>query len=54
MTHENDVIHGIFGDHEIQPQVKPVKDNFIEILGKEQCDRLRQHYDWYFTAFNYI
>jgi sulfotransferase len=54
LTHENDVIHGIFGDHEIQPQVKPVKDNFIEILGKEQCDRLRQHYDWYFTAFNYI
>ena len=54
LTHENDVIHGIFGDHKIQPQVKPVKNNFIEILGKEQCDRLRQHYDWYFRAFNYI
>jgi sulfotransferase len=54
LTHENDVIHGIFGDHKIQPQVKPVKNNFIEILGKDQCDRLRQHYDWYFKAFNYI
>lgn len=54
LTHENDVIHGIFGDHKIQPQIKPIKDNFVEILGKEQCDRLRQHYDWYFKKFNYI
>jgi sulfotransferase len=54
LTHENDVIHGIFGDHKIQPKVRPVKDNFIEILGQDQCDRLRQHYDWYFRTFNYI
>jgi sulfotransferase len=54
VTEEDDSLYGIFGDHKIQPQVKPVKNNFIEILGKEQCDRLRQHYDWYFRAFNYI
>ena len=54
LTHENDVIHGIFGDHTIQPQVKPVKNDYIQVLGKENSDRLREHYDWYFTAFNYI
>jgi len=54
LTHENDVIHGIFGDHKIKPKVEPVKDNYIEVLGKEQCDRLRKHYSWYFEKFNYI
>jgi hypothetical protein len=23
LTHENDIIHGIFGDHEIQPIIMP-------------------------------
>lgn len=54
LTHENDVIHGIFGDHQIQSKIKSVKNDYIEILGKEHSDRLRQHYDWYFKAFNYI
>ena len=54
LTQENDIIHGMFGDHKIQPQIKPVKDDYIEILGQEQSDRLKQHYDWYFKAFNYI
>jgi hypothetical protein len=44
----------MFGDHKIQPQIKPVKDDYLEILGQEQSDRLRQHYAWYFNGFNYI
>jgi sulfotransferase len=54
LTHENDVIHGIFGDHKIQPQVKPVKNDFLEVLGKEQSNRLKTHYAWYFERFNYF
>ena len=54
LTQENDIIHGMFGDHKIQPQIKPVKDDYVEILGQEQSNRLKQHYDWYFKAFNYI
>jgi sulfotransferase len=54
LTHENDVIHGIFGDHTIQSQVKSIKPDYNQILGKENCSRLREHYDWYFRAFNYI
>ena len=54
LTQENDVIHGIFGDHKIKPKVEPIKNDYVEILGQENCDRLKQHYDWYFRIFNYI
>jgi sulfotransferase len=53
LTHENDVIHGIFGDHTIQKQVKPIKKDYVEILGQNNCDHLRQHYDWFYKIFNY-
>ncbi len=54
LTFENDIIHGIFGDHQIKSQVKPVKDDYVDILSQENCDRLRQHYDWFFRTFNYL
>lgn len=53
LTHENDIIHGIFGDHKIRPEIKPIKEDYYEILGKEECDRIRSHYSWYFDAFRY-
>ena len=31
LTHENDVIHGIFGDHKIHPKVSPIPSDFIKI-----------------------
>jgi sulfotransferase len=54
LTHENDVIHGIFGDHKIQNKIKPIKPDFVSVLGQDQSIRLREHYDWYFRKFNYI
>jgi len=54
MTIENDVIHGIFGDHKIERQIRPVKENYNEILGKDNADRLRMHYDWFYKRFNYV
>ena len=54
LTHENDVIHGIFGDHKIHPKVKPIPSDYMEILGKEECNRIKSHYDWYFKGFNYF
>lgn len=53
LTQENDVIHGIFGDHKIQPQIKPVKNDYLEVLGREQCTRLKTHYSWFFEKFKY-
>jgi sulfotransferase len=54
LTHENDVIHGIFGDHTIKPNIEPYKEDFIEVLSKEQSDRIRSHYDWFYKRFNYL
>lgn len=53
LTYENDVIHGIFGDHKIQPQIKPVKNDYLEVLGRDQCTRLKSHYSWFFEKFKY-
>ena len=53
LTHENDVIHGIFGDHEIQPKIKPVNNDYLEVMGKKNCDIIYQNYQWFFEKFNY-
>jgi sulfotransferase len=54
LTHENDVIHGIFGDHKIKKQITPIEPDYYEILGGKECDRIKNHYSWYFEAFNYF
>jgi sulfotransferase len=53
LTHENDVIHGIFGDHKIQPKIQPVPQDYINILGFQNCDSIKQNYSWFFEKFNY-
>lgn len=53
LTQENDIIHGIFGDHKIQPQIRPISQDFNQVLGKAECERIRSHYDWYFREFKY-
>lgn len=53
LTHENDVIHGIFGDHQIQPEVKPVKDDFIDVLGEQNCQIIVNNFPWFFEKFKY-
>jgi sulfotransferase len=53
MTKENDVIHGIFGDHQIQSQIKPITQDYLDILGFKNCDSIKQNYAWFFDKFNY-
>jgi sulfotransferase len=53
LTHENDVIHGIFGDHQIQPKIQPLAEDYTSILGFHNCDKIKQHYGWFYTRFNY-
>jgi sulfotransferase len=53
LTHENDVIHGIFGDHQIQSQIKPIPQDYLDILGFKNCDAIKQNYAWFFNNFNY-
>ena len=54
LTHENDVIHGIFGDHKIKNKISPVIEDYNTILGKGESDRIREHYDWFYQFFNYL
>ena len=53
LTYENDVIHGIFGDHEIHPVIKPLVEDYTSILGFQNCDIIKQNYQWFFDKFNY-
>jgi sulfotransferase len=53
LTQENDVIHGIFGDHQIKNKIEPVVDDYVDVLGFHNCDKLKQHYQWYFNKFGY-
>lgn len=53
LTYENDVIHGIFGDHKIKSPIKPAEQDYLSILGFQNCDAIKQSYAWFFEKFNY-
>jgi sulfotransferase len=53
LTKENDVIHGIFGDHQIQSKIQPVPQDYTSILGFQNCDAIKKNYNWFFEKFNY-
>jgi len=54
LTHENDVIHGIFGDHKIKTgKIELPKEDYLDILGETNCNSIVSSYDWFFKAFNY-
>jgi len=53
-TQENDVIHGIYGDHKLRPKFEKLDDDFMEILGYDLCQKIKNTYQWFFNTFNYI
>jgi sulfotransferase len=53
LTYENDVIHGIFGDHTIKPKIEPVTEDYLSILGPNNSDSIRQQYSWFYDVFSY-
>jgi sulfotransferase len=53
VTHEDDTVHGVFGDHKIRQEVRPLKSQAKEILGATVCNWIRQNYDWFYTEFKY-
>lgn len=52
-THEDDRWYGIFGDHMIRNELKPVKDDFRQVLGLNACRILEDNYRWFFNDFGY-
>ena len=52
-TKEDDKWYGIFGDHVIRGKLKPVKNDFYEVLGPNACRILEDSYKWFFNDFGY-
>jgi sulfotransferase len=53
VTHEDDTFHGIYGDHQIRQQVKPVKSDYNQILGVDAANWVKNRYQWFYDTFNY-
>lgn len=53
VTHENDSIHGVFGDHTIRNVVEPLKSDAINVLGQGACNWIKTNYEWFYREFNY-
>ena len=53
LTHEDDKWYGIFGDHIIKNELKPVKNDFYDVLGVNACRLIEDSYRWFFNDFDY-
>jgi len=55
MTIENDRISdfGVYGDHTIKPHIQPLKNDFVEILGSNVSNQIKNAYTWFYDAFKY-
>lgn len=53
LTHENDIFYRPYGDHMIRGKIKPMEENYKEILGKHNCEFITEKFNWYYKAFNY-
>jgi sulfotransferase len=53
-THENDAIHGIYGDHKLRPKFEQIPDDFYEVLGYEICQEIKNSYGWFYKYFSYL
>ncbi len=53
ITQEDDMVHGIFGDHTIRKEVQPVPEQHNEYLGQELSQNIVNTYPWFYEYFNY-
>ena len=53
LTQEDDTLYGIFGDHKIHKEVKPVSESYNEYLGQQLSQNIVNTYSWFYEYFNY-
>lgn len=53
VTHENDVIHGMYGNHKIQNKLALKSYDFTDVLGLNTCNLITEYYSWFYDYFNY-
>ena len=54
LTQEDDTIHGIFGDHAIRKEVKPLPPTYNHYLGEELSQNIVNSYSWFYKYFQYV
>jgi sulfotransferase len=52
-TKENDVFYRPFGDHLIRNKIEPLEEDYINVLGRHNCNYITEKYNWFYKAFNY-
>ena len=54
-THENDIIHMLDKDlHKIQNEIKPINEDYTNILPQHLIDEINSRCEWYQKYFGYI
>ena len=53
ITVEDDSIYGVFGDHTIKKEVKPVLPVYNNILGETVSNSIINSYPWFYDYFKY-
>lgn len=53
LTHEDDKIYGVFGDHIIRQKLEPVKPDYEDVLGVQGCKMITDQYRWFYDTFRY-
>jgi sulfotransferase len=53
ITQEDDAVYGIYGDHTIRKELKPVPSTAKQVLGRDVTDWIWTNYKWYFDYFRY-
>ena len=51
LTHEDDGVHGIYGDHTLREEFKMLPNDFEQVLGIELSQKIKNTYQWFFNKF---
>jgi len=54
LTQEDDTVHGIFGDHTIRKEVKPIPEQYNKYLGQQLSQNIVNTYPWFYEYFQYL
>jgi sulfotransferase len=53
ITVEDDSVYGIFGDHNIKSEIRPLRPDYKEVLGDGAAQWIKNHYGWFYDYFQY-
>jgi sulfotransferase len=54
ITKEDDSVYGIYGDHVIKTKITPITNDYVDVLGLNASNWIRQNFNWFYEQFKYI